>query len=42
MNECKGHGGCAVPLKSDAWKGARTAFEAAMKANGKQVGPAPM
>lgn len=41
MNDCKGHGGCAVPLKADAWKSARAAYEAAMKAGGKQCGLAP-
>ncbi|MCZ6795049.1 MAG: hypothetical protein O7J95_15710 [Planctomycetota bacterium] len=40
-NECKGKGGCGVPLKDDAWKGARTAFEARMKKDGKTVGDAP-
>lgn len=41
-NACKGHGGCAVPMKDEtAWKKAREKFEAKMKADGKEVGPAP-
>lgn len=40
-NACKGMGGCAVPLKEHAWGKARANFEAAMKAAGKEAGPAP-
>jgi hypothetical protein len=40
-NACKGKGACAVPLKDAAWKKARARFEQLMKADGKQVGPAP-
>ena len=40
-NACKGMGGCAVPLKDHAWGTARANFEAAMKAAGKEAGPAP-
>lgn len=40
-NTCNGQGKCAVPLSKDAWKKARTNFEAAMKEAGKKVGPAP-
>lgn len=40
-NDCKGKGGCAVPIKGDAWKDARTKFEARMKKDGKEFGPAP-
>jgi hypothetical protein len=40
-NDCKGKGGCSVPLMGDAWKGARDAFEAKMKAEGKTFGAAP-
>lgn len=41
-NSCKGQGGCAVPIKDDAaWQKAREKFEADMKAQGKEVGPAP-
>ena len=40
-NACKGKGSCAVPLKDHAWGKARTNFEAAMKAAGKEVGAAP-
>lgn len=41
MNSCKGKGGCHVPLMDEAWTKARTAFEAAMKKAGKEVGAAP-
>ncbi|HEY0983838.1 MULTISPECIES: hypothetical protein [unclassified Schlesneria] len=41
MNSCKGQGGCHIPLMSSAWETARTAFEAAMKKNGKEFGAAP-
>lgn len=40
-NACKGMGACAVPLKDHAWGKARANFEAAMKAAGNKVGPAP-
>jgi hypothetical protein len=41
-NSCKGQGSCAVPIKDEAaWKKARDKFEAEMKAEGKEVGPAP-
>jgi len=40
-NSCKGMGGCHVPLMDHAWDTARKNFEAAMKAAGKEVGPAP-
>jgi len=40
-NACKGQGGCGVPLMDHAWDTARANFEAAMKAAGKDVGPAP-
>lgn len=40
-NSCEGKGECAVPLKPDAWKNARAAFEKAMKAKGKKVGETP-
>ncbi|MHC4879689.1 MAG: hypothetical protein ACYTGL_24820 [Planctomycetota bacterium] len=40
-NACKGMGGCAVPLKEHAWSTARSNFEAAMKADGKEFGDAP-
>lgn len=40
-NECKGKGECGVPLSSGAWKKARKRFEELMKAEGKEVGPAP-
>ena len=42
LNDCKGKGGCHVPLMDEAWTKARTAFEAAMKKKGKEVGPAPV
>ncbi len=41
QNACKGKGECAVPLGEAAWKQAREAFEAAMKAAGKEFGEAP-
>jgi len=41
INECKGHGGCHVPLMDDAWKQARSAFEIAMAKINKEVGAAP-
>ena len=41
VNECKGHGSCTVPIKGDAWKKARTNFEASMTKAGKKFGPAP-
>jgi len=41
QNDCKGHGDCAVPLSDKAWTKARAAFEAAAKAHGIKVGPAP-
>lgn len=40
-NACKGQGNCAVPLSGDKWQAARSKFEAAMEAAGKQVGAAP-
>ncbi|HTQ80529.1 MAG TPA: hypothetical protein VMM92_11070 [Thermoanaerobaculia bacterium] len=40
-NSCKGKGSCGVPVKGDAWKQARTNFEASMKKAGKKFGPAP-
>lgn len=40
-NSCKGMGDCHVPLMDHAWGTARKNFEAAMKAAGKNVGPAP-
>lgn len=40
-NACKGMGSCAVPLKEHAWSKTRANFEAAMKAAGKEAGPAP-
>lgn len=40
-NACKGMGACHVPLMDEAWIAARKNFEAAMKAAGKEVGPAP-
>jgi hypothetical protein len=39
-NSCKGMGSCGVPLEH-AWDAARKNFEAAMKAAGKEFGPAP-
>lgn len=41
-NACKSMGSCAVPLKDHAWGKARANFEAAMKAAGKEAGPAPV
>ncbi len=41
LNDCKGQGGCHVPLMPDAWKQARSAFEMAMAKLEKKVGPAP-
>lgn len=41
MNDCKGKGGCHIPLMDSAWETARTAFETAMKKNGKEFGKAP-
>ncbi len=41
QNACKGQGECNVPLREDTWVKARAAFEKAMKAAGKDVGPAP-
>ena len=40
-NECKGKGECGVPMSSGAWKKCRARFEALMKKEGKEVGPAP-
>ena len=40
-NECKGQGGCHIPLMEGAWQTARAAFEMAMKKHGKQFGAAP-
>jgi hypothetical protein len=41
QNACKAKGECAVPLSKPTWENARAAFEKAMEAAGKQVGPAP-
>jgi hypothetical protein len=41
QNECKQKGGCHLPLMEDAWKGARAAFDSAMKKAGKTAGDAP-
>ena len=41
VNDCKGKGSCAVPIKGDAWKKARSNFEAAMTKAGKKFGAAP-
>ncbi len=41
LNECKGKGGCHVPLMDSAWEKARAAFETAMKKVDKPVGAAP-
>jgi predicted small lipoprotein YifL len=41
LNDCKGQGGCHIPLMDEAWTKARAAFEAAMKKTGKEFGPAP-
>ena len=40
-NSCKGKGSCAVPIKGDAWKKARSNWEAAMTKAGKKFGAAP-
>ena len=40
-NECAKKGNCSVPLMDDAWKGARAAFEEAMKKTGKKFGDPP-
>ncbi|HEX4964653.1 MAG TPA: hypothetical protein VF173_27825 [Thermoanaerobaculia bacterium] len=40
-NACKGKGSCAVPMKGDAWKKARSNYEASMKKHGKTFGAAP-
>lgn len=40
-NACKGKGSCAVPIKGDAWKKARSSFEASMTKAGKKFGAAP-
>jgi hypothetical protein len=39
-NDCKGQGLCHVPLEH-AWEAGRKNFENAMKAAGKEFGPAP-
>ncbi len=41
QNSCEGKGGCHVPLMDEVWEKARTAFETAMKKQGKSVGAAP-
>ena len=41
VNDCKGQGSCTVPIKGDAWKKARSNFEASMKKAGKKFGSAP-
>lgn len=41
VNDCKGKGSCTVPIKGDAWKKARSNYEAAMTKAGKKFGPAP-
>lgn len=41
INECKGQGGCHVPLMDDAWKQARAAFETAMNKKELKFGSAP-
>lgn len=41
LNDCKGTGGCHIPLMAGAWDKARAAFEVAMKKKGKEVGAAP-
>ncbi|HET6423366.1 MAG TPA: hypothetical protein VFG20_06765 [Planctomycetaceae bacterium] len=41
QNACKTEGGCHVPLMDEVWDKARTAFETAMKKQGKTVGTAP-
>jgi hypothetical protein len=40
-NECKGKGECGVQMGPSAWKKARKRFEELMKAEKKEVGPAP-
>ncbi len=40
-NDCKGQGHCHVPLMDSAWKKARARFEARMKQDKKEFGPAP-
>lgn len=40
-NACKGQGSCAVPIKGDAWKKARSNWEASMTKAGKKFGAAP-
>jgi len=40
-NACEGKGSCEVPLMDKAWTSTREAFEKAMKAAEKEVGPAP-
>lgn len=41
QNACKAEGGCHVPLMDEIWDKTRTAFETAMKKQGKTVGAAP-
>ena len=41
VNDCKGQGSCNVPIQGDAWKTARSNYEAAMKKAGKKFGAAP-
>jgi hypothetical protein len=41
VNACKGQGSCTVPIKGDAWKQARSSYEAAMTKAGKKFGAAP-
>lgn len=41
QNACKAEGGCHVPLMDEIWDKARTAFETAMKKQGKEVGAPP-
>ena len=41
QNACKSEGGCHVPLMDEIWDKARSAFETAMKKQGKAVGSAP-
>ena len=41
MNDCKGQGGCHIPLMDSAWETARIAFETAMTKNEKKYGKAP-
>lgn len=40
-NDCKGKGGCAVPLMEGAWTQVRASLEEKMKAEKKEIGPAP-